>query len=252
MLTGVFSIACDRAGLADNVHCSDAGPQPQGGMFMYKHALKFAFGFLVLFGVVGVQVSSADTLQNCATCGGVVYTLTTAPDVGLGTGWYDFKLQVNTSGISVSTAQVLNAVALKVPGATNAQLLSESTGTWTMVVGGTNNSSSGTGCVPNSKNGFDCAQATATFAGTGTADGVPTGTNTLYTFTFAFLLPSAPSGDLASGVGLKAYYDTTSGTFGGLQTSDTFGSPAPVPEPGTLTLLVAGLAVAGLFALKRR
>jgi hypothetical protein len=104
--------------------------------------------------------------------------------------------------------------------------------------------------VPNSNNGWDCAQATATFTGTGTANGVPTGAGDIYTFVFGFLLPSGSGGDLASGVGLKAYYDTTSGTYGGLQTSDTFVSP--VPEPGTLTLLGAGLAVAGLLALKRR
>ena len=242
------------ARLASDVHSPDTGPQPQGGIFMCKHALKYALGFLVLFGAVALQVASADTLGPvCNGCGGVVYTLTAAPDTfGLGAGWYDFTLQVNTTGINVSTAQVLNALALKVPGATDAELLSESAGSWTMVQGGTNNGgTSGTGCVMNTKNGFDCAQATATFTNTGTSKGVPTGAGDVYTFIFGFLLPSASGGDLASGVSLKAYYDNTSGGFGGLQTSDTFGSPAPVPEPGTLTLLGAGLVAAGLI-LKRR
>jgi hypothetical protein len=215
---------------------------------MYKYAL----GFLLLFGLVAVQAASADTLQNCGTCGGVVYTLTAAPDTfGLGAGWFDFSLQVDTSDINVSTAQVLNAVALKVPGATGATLLQESAGSWTMVQGGTNNGgTSGTGCVLNTKNGFDCAQATAVSTGTGTANGVPTGAGDIYTFVFGFLLPSNSSGDLASGVGLKAYYDTTSGAYGGLQTSDTF-SASPVPEPNSLVLLGSGLL--GLaFLLKRR
>jgi PEP-CTERM motif len=212
---------------------------------------RYVLGFLLIFGVVAVQTASADTLQNCGSCGGVVYTLTAAPDTfGLGAGWFDFTLKVDTTHIGVSTAQVLNAVALKDPGALGAKLISYSAGSWTMIQGGTNNGgTSGTGCVMNTNNGWDCAQATAV-SGTNTAKGVPTGASDIYTFVFAFLLPSNSSGDLASGVGLKAYYDTTSGTYGGLQTSDTFASP--VPEPGSLSLLAAGLAVAGLMLLKRR
>ena len=218
---------------------------------MYKYVL----GFLLIFGVVAVQKASADTLQNCASCGGVVYTLNVTPGTPgatPGTEWFDFALTVDTTNISVSTAQVLNAVALKDPGALGAKLISYSAGSWTMIQGGTNNGgTSGTGCVMNTSNGWDCAQATATSSDTGTAKGVDTGSSgDIYTFTFGFLLPSNSSGDLASGVGLKAYYDTTSGTYGKLQTSDTFASP--VPEPGSLSLLAAGLAVAGLMLLKRR
>jgi hypothetical protein len=216
---------------------------------MHKYALRL----FLLFAVLGVAVASADTLQNCASCGGVVYTLTAAADShGLGANWYDFTLIVNTTHIAAGS-RVLNAVAMKDPSATGATLLSVSAGTWNMIQGGTNNGgTSGTGCVTNTKNGWDCAQATSA-SGIGAAKGVPTGAGDIYTFVFAFLLPAGSSGDLAAGVGLKAYYDTAAGTFSGLQTSDTFSSAAsPVPEPGTLTLLGAGLAVAGLIALKRR
>lgn len=217
---------------------------------------RYVLGFLLIFGVVAVQAASADTLQNCGSCGGVVYTLTAAPGAAgpsAGTEWFDFRLKVDTTHIGVAGAQVLTSVALKDPNATGAQLISESAGTWTMVQGGTNVSGGaggGGGCVLNTKNGWDCAQATAVSSGTGTANGVPTGAGDIYTFVFAFLLPSNSNGDLASGVGLKALYDTTSGAYGGLQTSETFVSP--VPEPGSLSLLAAGLAVAALMLLKRR
>ena len=215
---------------------------------------KYILGLLLLGGLVTVQGASADTLQNCGSCGGVTYMLNVTPDSPgptLGTEWFDFTLTVNTTGINVPTAQVLNAVALKDPGALGAKLISVSAGTWSMVPGGTNNGgTSGTGCVMNTKNGFDCAQATIVTSGTGTANGVPTGAGDTYTFVFGFLLPSNSSGDLASGVGLKAYYDTTSGGFGGLQTSETF-SASPVPEPNSLVLLGSGLL--GLaFLLRRR
>jgi hypothetical protein len=70
-----------------------------------------------------------------------------------------------------------------------------------------------------------------------------------YTFVFGFLLPAGSSGDLSSGLSLKALYDTTSGSFGGLQTSETFATP--VPEPASLALLASGLLAIGML-LKRR
>jgi PEP-CTERM motif len=209
--------------------------------------LKWIVGCLLLCGMA-CSATYADTIgPNCATCGGVVYTLTAAADHTLtapsGKQWFDFTLQVNTSGINISTAQLLTAVALKDPLASGAQLLSPGTN-WTNVPGGTSNSGGSSGCQMNTSNGFDCAQ----YTGYG-AYGVPTGPGDVYTFVFGFLLPAGSSGDLASGVSLKAIYDTTSGKFGSLQTSETFA--APVPEPASLALLASGLLVVGTL-LKRR
>jgi hypothetical protein len=207
---------------------------------------KWILGVVALLLMCGA--SFADTIgPNCATCGGVVYKLTYAP-VGspvAGKQVYDFTLIVDTSGINVSTAQVLSAVALGVPpGGTNPQLVGQpSVGGWTLMSGGTNSG----GC--NGSGGFDCAEATATSTGTGTATGVPTGAGDIYTFIFAFTLPAGTTGDLSSGLSLKAVYDTTGGSYGGLQTSDAFASP--VPEPSPLALLASGLLVIGML-LKRR
>ncbi len=215
--------------------------------------LKWVLGCLLLCGIAS-SPAYADTISGCGTCGGVVYTLTFAADGSLSGGnWYDFTLKVDTTGITASGAQVLTAVALKAPGATGAKLLSyPSTGGWTIVPGGTSQSGGATGgggCQMNTSNGYDCAQATATSTGTGTGLGVPTGAGDIYTFVFAFQLPGAGSGDLVTGMSLKALYDTNSGSYGGLQTSGTFA--APVPEPGALTLLAAGFLLVGAL-LKRR
>jgi PEP-CTERM motif len=209
--------------------------------------LKWILGCLLLCGIASTA-TYADTIgPNCSTCGGVVYTLTYAPDgsPSNGTQWYDFTLKVDTTGINVSTAQVLTATALGVPaGTTGIKLLSAPTaGGWSLTAGGTNSG----GC--SGHGGFDCAQATATSLGTGTAFGVPTGANDIYTFVFGFLLPEGTSGPIASDI--KAVYDTKSGSFGGLQMSPGGVMASPVPEPGTLGLLASGLFVMGML-LKRR
>ena len=207
---------------------------------------RYVLGFLFFFGMAAVQSASADTLQNCVTCGGVVYTLTDAP-VGAPSGglqWYDFTLQVNTAHITAPNANLLRAVALGVPAGTNNFRVDGTplSGGWTSTSGGIsngNNAPAGGGC--NGSGNFQCLQSTG---------GVPTGSaGDIYTFIFGYQLSAGLTGDLASGLSLKAIYDSTPGTFGGLQTSDKFA--APVPEPGTLTLLGAGLLAAGLL-LKRR
>lgn len=203
---------------------------------------RYVLGFLLIFGALAVQQVSADTLQNCGSCGGVVYTLTAIANGAPVNGqqYYDFKLVVDTTHIDKSTnpgAKLLTAVALKVPGASGATLSSAPNNSWVLIPGGTNSG----GCKLNLSNGFDCA---------GSISGVTTGPNDIYTFIFGFKLPTGMSGDLTSGIDLKAVYDSVPGTFGGLQTSETFA--APVPEPGSLSLLAAGLAVAGLMLLKRR
>ena len=209
--------------------------------------LRWVLGCLFLVGL-GSCATYADTIgPNCGTCGGVVYTLTFAADNALiapaGQQWFDFTLKVDTSTINVPTAQLLTAVALKDPLASAGLLLSPGSH-WSNVPGGTSNSGGSAGCQLNTSNGWDCAQ----YSGAG-AYGVPTGPGDIYTFVFGFLLPSGISGDLASGVGVKAIYDATSGRYGGLQTSETFSSP--VPEPASLALLAAGL-LAMATLLKRR
>jgi hypothetical protein len=85
--------------------------------------------------------------------------------------------------------------------------------------------------------------------GTGSAFGVPTGPGDIYTFIFAFTLPAGQTGDLSSGLSLKAVYDTKYGSYGGLQTSDKFASR--VPEPSTLALLASGLLLIGTLRKRR-
>lgn len=206
---------------------------------------KWVLGCLLLCGLAS-SVTYADTIgPDCGSCGGVVYTLTYAPASAPsnGTQWYNFTLQVDTTGINVSTAKVLTAVALGVPaGATGATLVSAPlNGGWTMQPGGTNSG----GCSGNGN--FDCARATTASLGTGSAFGVPTGANDIYTFVFGFLLPAGSAGPNAWD--LKAVYDTTAGRFGGLQTSETY--TTPVPEPGGLALLGTGFLVIGAL-IKRR
>ena len=129
--------------------------------------LKWVLGSLLLCGIASSS-AYADTIgPNCATCGGVKYTLTVAPDGSPSGGkqWYDFTLKIDTTGINQTTypnADVLTAVALGVPSAsTGVKLVSAPpSGGWTLQPGGTNSG----GC--NGNGAFDCAKATATSLGT--------------------------------------------------------------------------------------
>jgi len=191
--------------------------------------------------IAGVGYASADTITD--TTVGVSYTLTSTFAPEPGTNTYDVTLLVDASaftGAGGATSGFLQAVAPQFSGATSV-VLESGPGTWSVGTPGSTNSS---GCMSGgAAAGFVCFSNTS--AG---ASGAVPGT---LTFVFDVTLPGTTLPSTSSDI--KAVFNSASdgsGTFLG-QTSmgiDIQPGTTEVPEPGTVTLLGAGLL--GLAALK--
>lgn len=192
---------------------------------------------LCLLGLVAS--AKADTIgpANCGSCLGSSYTLTYAatanPDI------FDIFLNVDTSATTLSTSDLLNAVAPKVSSSfTNIAFVSGPFGSVQdggLAAGGCNGSGSG----------FFCSGGTGLAIGSG------------HVYNWEWALTLASPGDLLIGsdeASIKASFVTPSGGNAGLTSEDITlqpGTTPSIPEPSTLMLLGTGaLGLAGV--IKRR
>ena len=187
-----------------------------------------------------VASAKADTIGplNCGSCLGSSYTLTSLatanPDI------FDIFLKVDTSATTLSTSDLLNAVAPKVSSSfASVAFVSGPFGT-------VQNGGLSAGGCDGSGSGFFCSGGT----------GLAIGSGKVYNWEWAVTLSSP--GDLFTGsdeASIKASFVTPAGGNAGITSEDITlqpgGTPSSVPEPTTLMLLGTGvLGFAGV--IKRR
>lgn len=185
---------------------------------------------LASFFLLSGKAALADTtfsVTNLNDGFGSSYTLSATCNTS---GLCNVTLQINTTG---ATQPDISAAAFKI-GTTDilTGTLTPPNGTWSTTTSSLNNGS----CSGSNSDGQLCSQATSTgsFAQTGgTLTWSWTGVQVTGTLSIAH-------------VGYK--YNNAAGTLNGHIVSDDYGSP--VPEPGTLNLVLVGLIGAGI--LRRR
>jgi hypothetical protein len=178
-----------------------------------KTSIKMLMAAAVAGGSLISGVAFADTIgpNNCGSCEGASYTLTSNfVDVGSSatTDTMNFTLTINTSGVagfnSVAGA-VLTDASIKIASAITAgALVAPSPAGFAEVAGGLNSG----GCDGNGS-GFDCAHS---------AVGVVTGGLITFTFQETFATGTLLTGNLAASV--KARYQSNTGAFLGLTSED--------------------------------
>lgn len=226
---------------------------------------RYILGFLLLFGLVAVQVSSADTMGTMNLKAGYNWTATgdlSTSSGASGTWNLTFNFNNNTGSIvdiNSFAVQLFNASAgesFAVTGATlNGSPITASTG-WEFFADDKLNNGGTPDCSTNSVKGWLCAD---TGQGTLNPYQVGVGSSAMFVFSGTYTNTGAVSGlDLmASGCVIAgtcmldstAYSLVNNGNkwaVSGLMTS-----PSPVPEPNSLVLLGSGLLGLAFF-LRRR